>query len=107
MIQSIHCGTIVESLLNTLEAERYVRGPLLCNIVDELSVSESYAPAATLARALLAEIERGPISDAVFQAKLGELRACVRDASRSGLGEPQQLARTAPRIVTGRPANAA
>jgi hypothetical protein len=107
MIQSIHCGTIVESLLNTLEAERYVRGPLLCNIVDELSASESYAPAATLARELLAEIERGPLSDAVFHAKLGELRECVRNASRTGLGEPQQLARTTPRLVTGRPANAA
>jgi hypothetical protein len=107
MIQSIHCGTIVEMLLNTLEAERYVRGPLLCNIVDELSTSASYASAADLARNLLAEIERGPVTDAVFHAKLGELRECVRSASRSGLEEPRELARTAPRIVTGRPANAA
>lgn len=107
MIQSIHCGTIVEMLLNTLEAERYVRGPLLCNVVDELSASESYAPAAELARALLAEIQRGPLTDAVFYAKLGELRECVRSVSRSGLGEARELARTAPRIVTGRPATAA
>lgn len=105
MIQSMHCGTIVEMLLNSLEAERYVRGPLLCNIVDELSGSESYAPAADLARELLVEIERGPVADPVFRAKLGEIRECVRALSRTGLGEP--LARTTPRIVTGRPANAA
>ena len=37
MIQSIQRGTIVEMLLNSLEAERYVRGPLLLNVVDELS----------------------------------------------------------------------
>lgn len=107
MIQSIHCGTIVEMLLNSLEAERYVRGPLLLNIVDELSASESYAPAADLARGLLAELERGPVSEAVFRAKLGELRESVRSAGRSGLGEARELARTAPRIVTGRPATAA
>ena len=107
MIQSLHCGTIVEMLLNSLEAERYVRGPLLCNVVDELSVRETYAPAADLARALLAEIERGTVSDDVFKAKLGELRECVRDVTHSGLGESRELARTTPRIVTGRPANAA
>lgn len=105
MIQSIHCGTIVEMLLNSLEAERYVRGPLLCNIVDELSGSESYAPAADLARSLLADIEHGPVADTVFHARLGELRECVQKLTRGGLGEP--LARTTPRIVTGRPANAA
>lgn len=105
-MMSMHCGTIVEMLLNTLEAERYVRGPLLCNIVDELSTSESYEPAADLARALLAEIGRGPVADAVFHAKLGELRECVRHVSRSGLGDPRELARTTPRFVTGRPASA-
>lgn len=107
MIQSIHCGTIVEMLLNSLEAERYVRGPLLCNVVDELSVSESYAPAADLARALLEDIARGPVSDDIFHAKLGELRECVRTVTRGGLGEARELARTAPRMVTGRPATAA
>lgn len=107
MIQSIHCGTIVEMLLNTLEAERYVRGPLLCNVVDELSANESYAQAAEIARALLVDIEHGSVSDAVFHAKLGELRECVRSVSRGGLGETRDLARTTPRIVTGRPANAA
>jgi hypothetical protein len=107
MIQSIHSGTIVEMLLNSLEAERYVRGPLLCNVVDELSVSETYAPAADLARALLAEIERGPVPDELFHAKLGELRECVRTVTRTGLGEARELARTTPRIVTGRPATAA
>lgn len=108
MIQSIHCGTIVEMLLNSLEAERYVRGPLLLNIVDELSANESYAPAADLARDLLSAIERGPVPDAVFHTKLGELRECIRSVGRPGLAEPAEtLARTTPRIVTGRPASAA
>ena len=101
MIQSIHCGTIVEMLLNSLEAERYVRGPLLCNVVDELSMNESYAPAVDLARALLADIEKGPVADVVFQSRLRELRECVQSLGRTA------LARTTPRIVTGRPANAA
>jgi hypothetical protein len=102
-MMSMHCGTIVEMLLNSLEAERYVRGPLLCNIVDELSTSDSYEPAAHLARALLAEIQRGPMNDALFHAKLGELRECVRNVGRAGgLGEPRELARTTPRLVTGR-----
>lgn len=108
MIQSIQRGTIVEMLLNSLEAERYVRGPLLLNVVDELSASESFAPAADLARDLLVAIESGPVSDAIFHTKLGELRECVRALANPGLTESStQLARTTPRIVTGRPANAA
>jgi hypothetical protein len=109
MIQSIQRGMIVEMLLNSLEAERYVRGPLLLNVVDELSASESFAPAADMARELLAAIESGPVTDAVFHAKLGELRECVRALDRTGLAESsaQALARTTPRLVTGRPANAA
>jgi hypothetical protein len=107
MIQSLHVGTIVEMLLNSLEAERYVRGPLLCNVVDELSANASYAPAADLARALLEELERSPVPDVVFRAKLGELRECVRSLARGGAGVPRELARTTPRLVTGRSANAA
>jgi len=108
MITSIHCGTIVEMLLNSLEAERYVRGPLLCNVVDELAADASYAPAADMARELLATVEEGPLTDAVFKAKLGELRECVRAlAHGGGLTETSTLARTTPRLVTGRPANAA
>lgn len=109
MIQSIQRGTIVEMLLNSLEAERYVRGPLLLNIVDELSVSDGFAPAADMARHLLSALEAGPLGDGDFQRSLDELRACVRKLSRTGLAEPkaEALARTTPRLVTGRPASAA
>lgn len=108
MIQSIQRGTIVEMLLNSLEAERYVRGALLANVVDELAGSESLAPAADLARELLVAIDSGPVADAVFHAKLGELRQYIRVLSGDVLPESStQLARTTPRIVTGRPANAA
>lgn len=109
MIQSIQRGTIVEMLLNSLEAERYVRGPLLLNIVDELSGSDTFAPAAEMARSLLATMEAGRLSDSEFRIQLEELRSCVKKLSRTGLAEAptEALARTTPRLVTGRPANAA
>jgi len=53
MIQSIERASIVETLLNTLEAERYVRGPLLATIVDELSADAGLEIAAEAARAIL------------------------------------------------------
>jgi hypothetical protein len=77
MMQSMR-ATIVEMLLNSLEAERYVRGPLLCNIVDELSATDSYAPAASLATDLLVTLQSGPMSDEVFRARIDELRSCLR-----------------------------
>ena len=77
----------------------------MLNVVDELSASEAFAPAAHMARELLTAIEAGPVTDAVFHAKLGELRECVRSLERTGLSEA--LARTTPRIVTGRSASAA
>lgn len=109
MIQSIHRGTIVEMLLNSLEAERYVRGPLLLNIVDELSTGEAFAPAAELAKDLLGDLERGGVSERDFHVRLDELRGCVARLARSGLSEApaEALARTAPRLVTARPASAA
>ena len=109
MIQSIQRGTIVEMLLNSLEAERYVRGPLLLNIVDELSESETFAPAADMAKDLLATMEAGRLDEREFRRGLDALRSCVRTLSRTGLAEApaEALARTTPRIVTGRRASAA
>jgi hypothetical protein len=109
MIQSIQRVTIVEMLLNSLEAERYVRGPLLLNIVDELSASDAFAPAAEMAKRLLATLEGGRVDERAFHRGLDDLRVCVQRLSRTGLAEPpaEALARTTPRIVTGRPANAA
>ena len=85
MIQSIPRGArwrIVETLLNTLEVERYVRGPLLLNIIDELSASESWRPAVEMARRLVKRLEAGPISDTDFRERLGELRTCFGDLAR-------------------------
>lgn len=111
MIQSIQRGTIVEMLLNSLEAERYVRGPLLLTIVDELSGVETFAPAAALAQAMLADIEAGRLTgDHEFQRRLDELRGCVqRLGARTGLAEApaEALARTSPQLRSGRPATAA
>ena len=109
MIQSIQRETIVEMLLNSLEAERYVRRPLLLNIVDELSGSDALAPAAEMARSLLSTMTTGKLSESDFRLRLVELRGCVQRLTRTGLVEASasSLARTTPRIHSGRPANAA
>ena len=57
-------------------------------------------PAAEMAATLLLRLESGSVSDVDFQTELGALRACVRRLSVS-------VARTTPRLYTGRPANAA
>ena len=109
MIQSIQRETIVEMLLNSLEAERYVRGPLLLNIVDELSGSEALAPAAEMARRLLSTMTAGALTESDFQRQLALLRGCVHRLTRTGLvdASASALARTTPRIHSGRRANAA
>ncbi len=109
MIQTIQRGTIVEMLLNSLEAERYVRGPLLLTIVDELSATDTFAPAAEMARHLLATLDDGALGDDDFRRALHELRLRVQSLSCAGLAQApaEALARTTPRLVTGRPANAA
>lgn len=95
MIQSIPRDAIVEMLFNNLEAERYVRGPLLLNIIDELSASESWRPAVEMARRLMRRLEAGPISEADFRARLGELRTCfgglARRSDRETMGRGSAL----------------
>jgi hypothetical protein len=87
MIQSIQRETIVEMLLNSLEAERYVRVPLLLNIVDELSNSERLSPASQIARDLLASLEKGSVAEAEFRHGIQALRSCVQRLSKTGLSE--------------------
>jgi hypothetical protein len=56
---------------------------LLCTLVDELSSTEGYEPAAALARALKTRIDGGPISDEIFLTRLHELRQCVRGLAKA------------------------
>jgi len=78
MMQSIQRETLVETLLNTLEAERYVRGPLLLTIVDELSLSDGLAIAADAARAILEAFHGGQVSESEFVTRIGALRQLVQ-----------------------------
>jgi uncharacterized protein YqgC (DUF456 family) len=86
MSQSARRAPIVETLLNSLEAERYVRGPLLATVVDELVAARGLETAAEYARALLLGLESGQLEGAEFAARVASLRQLVRrlDAARGG-----------------------
>lgn len=81
MIQSIERVTIVETLLNTLEAERYVRGPLLATIIDELSTDVSLEIAAEAARAILEGLRAGKLPETEFVSRVSALRDLVQALS--------------------------
>lgn len=76
MMHSTQRG-LVETLLNTLEAERYVRGPLLATIADELGACIGLDVAADEARAILERLESGELGEAEFVARVTELRHLV------------------------------
>ncbi|MDB5213657.1 MAG: hypothetical protein JWO86_1584 [Myxococcaceae bacterium] len=81
MIHSIERATSVETLLNTLEAERYVRGPLLATIVDELSADAGLEIAAAAARAILDGLRAGAFGESEFVARVSALRDLVQALS--------------------------
>jgi hypothetical protein len=105
MIQSIQREAIVETLLNTLEAERYVRGPLLATIVDELSAGTGLELAADAARAILQGLEAGQLRESEFAARLRTLRELIKAlAAPPESGERLiggALASAAPRFESG------
>jgi hypothetical protein len=79
IIQSTHRRAIVETLLNSLEAERYVRGPLLATVADELSAGgEGFEVAAGAARSLLEGWQAGRLAEAEFAARVRALRPLVQ-----------------------------
>ena len=71
---------MIETLLNTLEAERYVRGPLLLTVADELDAAGLEA-AAQVAKLLLERVEKKGISDVEFECEVRTLRLVVRSLS--------------------------
>ena len=107
MIQSMQHETLVETLLNTLEAERYVRGPLLLTIVDALSAREGLEVATEAARSI--EVELESLADADFVARIVALRQLVQALSAPESGHVlSQAARDAlaraPRQAAAAPA---
>ncbi|MBS2011330.1 MAG: hypothetical protein JST00_00345 [Deltaproteobacteria bacterium] len=68
---------MIETLLNSLESERYVRGPLLLTVADELKAA-GLLPAAHVAEALVARVEERRISDVEFADEVRTLRSIVR-----------------------------
>ena len=77
MIQSIRRETIALGLLNTLESERYVRGPLLAEVIDAIVQDERFGHAVRNAYALLDRVERRAINDAEFKHAVDELRYMI------------------------------
>jgi len=78
VIPSLPRTSIVETLLNTLEAERYVRGPLLATIADELSAGgEGLEAAAGAARAILERWQAGQLAEPELAARIRALRPLV------------------------------
>jgi hypothetical protein len=77
MIQSIERDVILDTLLNTLEAERYVRGPLLLSVLDELDATDRHFEAKELALSMLVSLETGRLRDDEFSGNVARLRALV------------------------------
>jgi hypothetical protein len=74
MIQSIERELILDTLLNTLEVERYMRGPLLLTVLDELDATDRHFEAKALARTMLANLEKGRLRDDEFSGSVARLR---------------------------------
>jgi hypothetical protein len=89
MIQSIPRDAIIDTLLNTLEAERYVRGPLLLEVIGELEAAKR-AEAAAAARTLLENVD-----DEKFPDSVRELRQIVSAGPRSTRPVPHEADRAA------------
>jgi hypothetical protein len=83
MIQSIRRETIALGLLNTLETERYVRGPLLVEVIETISQDERFAGAVRLAETLLDRLEEHAIADGEFVRAIGELRNMIVTPARA------------------------
>jgi hypothetical protein len=90
VIRSIERGAIVETLLNTLEAERYVRGPLLATLADELSASgEELEVAAEVARSILDRWEAGQLAESDFATRIRALRPLVQAQTQARQAAPE------------------
>ena len=108
MIKSIRQGTIVETLLNSLEAERYVRGALLATIADELSASgDGLEMAADAARSILERWEAGELQENEFVARVRSLRNLVQTLNAPPESGERVIAEPRFTVIAGGRASAA
>ncbi|HZU84413.1 MAG TPA: hypothetical protein VE987_15895 [Polyangiaceae bacterium] len=59
MVKAIPPARRIQLLLNTLRGERYVRRPLLSELLEELTLSQAHPDAVRAGRALLERLEAG------------------------------------------------
>jgi hypothetical protein len=93
MMHSIHRETLVDTLLNSLAAERYMRGALLFTLIDELAGQAGLEVAVEAAEAMLADV--ATLSDDALAQRIDTLRHLVRtlSAPESGVRVKESLAR--------------
>ncbi len=84
-MQNPERDTLVDTLLEALETERYVRAPLLLTVIDELSALPPFASAAGPAEELRAALEARAIDDAEYVRRVRALRGLVKDLRPSCL----------------------
>jgi hypothetical protein len=72
MTKTIPSAKRIRLLLNTLAGERYVRRPLLAELVDELTVAQKNPEAAQAGRVLLERLEAG-IDECEYQRRIGRI----------------------------------
>jgi hypothetical protein len=78
---SIRRSRLVDTLLNALEAERYMRGALLLTIIDELGQDAELVGAAQAARLLMIDIDALP-EDALAE-RVDGIRQLIRSSPTS------------------------
>lgn len=73
-----HRAALVDTLLNSLEAERHFRAPLLETVTDELEDEPTFAPALASARNLLSDLLSNDLAGAAFVSRVAALRELVQ-----------------------------
>ncbi len=75
-MNSLSQNALLSTMLNSLEAERHARAPLLLAILDEIEGVADLEVATRAARALLADLPR--LDTASFAGRVEALRRAVR-----------------------------
>ncbi len=81
-IATAHRIHLIETLLNTVEAERHLRLPLLGNVVDELEELPGLEGVAESARTILGTVREGDVDDGLFGRCIRALRLAVQTYGR-------------------------
>jgi hypothetical protein len=93
MIRSIQSEAVIEGLLAVIEQERFVRGPLLRSLADELSAAKQLR-ASALAWSLVMRLDRGAMSDDEFASGVAQVRDAVQQPATSTRAASRRSSRT-------------